>query len=185
MKKSILGMLILAGLIAYGFYDYYNSKNEELSPGAQVDVSNREEGIQKGQIAPDFDLTDLAGNPVKLSEYRGKTVFVNFWATWCPPCRAEMPHMQKVHDKYKDKNVVFLAVNLTHTEEKPAAVHEFADNYGLTFPIVLDEEGKVSKKYQIVAYPTTYIVDKQGVIREKYQGAINDEIMEDAIKRFK
>lgn len=74
-------------------------------------------GLEKGNLAPDFELTDMEGSPVKLSDYRGKAVLLNFWASWCPPCRAEMPHMEKLYNKYKDENFDILAVNLTNTEK--------------------------------------------------------------------
>ncbi|MDS8854824.1 TlpA disulfide reductase family protein, partial [Streptococcus pneumoniae] len=85
------------------------------------------EGLSQGQTAPDFTLTDQNGDTVKLSDYRGKKVILNFWATWCPPCRAEMPHMQEFHENNTDGDVVILAVNLTAQDNGEEAIRSFID----------------------------------------------------------
>src|SRR5690606_12907662 len=115
--------------------------------------------------APNFELVNMKGDPVRLSDFRGKKVLVNFWATWCPPCRAEMPHMQNIYEDYQE-DVVILGVNLTTTEASMEDVGTFVDNYELTFPIILDEQGEVMQTFQVVAYPTTYAVDHEGIITE-------------------
>lgn len=181
MKKSMLAIILLVGLVVYGGYDLLQKSSLETGQKKREDIANLETGTQKGQVAPDFSLNDLNGNQVKLADYTGKTVLVNFWATWCPPCRVEMPHMQKFYDDYKDKDVVILGVNLTPTEKSMDVVTNFVQEQQLTFPIVLDQEGEVTQAYKVVAYPTTYILDADGVIREKFQGAINYEVMEKAI----
>ncbi|WP_231573783.1 peroxiredoxin family protein [Paenibacillus sp. FSL R5-0345] len=137
-------------------------------------------GIKKGNEAPDFELLNLEEQPVKLSDFKGKKVILNFWATWCPPCRIEMPHMEKYYTDYKDDTVV-LAVNLTNTEKNRANVTGFIEQFGLSFPVVMDSEGDVSSKYQVVAYPTSFIIDSQGIIQEIYQGAINYELIKKAL----
>jgi len=181
LKKSMLAIILLVGLVVYGGYDLLQKSSSETGQTKRADIANLETGTQKGQVAPDFSLTDLNGNQVKLADYAGKIVLVNFWATWCPPCRVEMPHMQKFYDDYKDKDVVILGVNLTPTEKNMDVVTNFVQEQQLTFPIVLDQEGEVTQAYKVVAYPTTYILDADGVIREKFQGAINYEVMEKAI----
>ncbi|PAE22860.1 MULTISPECIES: TlpA disulfide reductase family protein [Bacillaceae] len=141
-------------------------------------------GLEKGNLAPDFQLTDMEGNPVKLSDYRGKAVLLNFWASWCPPCRAEMPHMEKLYKKYKDKNFDILAVNLTNTEKNNGDAEKFVKELGLTFTIPMDVKGAVGGDYNIMAYPTSYFIDSDGVIREKVLGALNEEYMEKEIKKL-
>ncbi|RUS45697.1 redoxin domain-containing protein [Cohnella sp. AR92] len=181
MKKTSIGVLVLFALLAYGIYQ---SRLDD-DPSDRVETARQaESGIRKGQLAPDFQLSDRAGNPVRLSDFRGRTVFVNFWATWCPPCKAEMPHMQRVYEEYKEQDVVILSVNLTTTEKKAAAVDHFVSEYGLTFPVVLDADGTVKQLYQVTAYPTTYVLDKQGIIRNKFTGAINDETMKQVIRNM-
>jgi DsbE subfamily thiol:disulfide oxidoreductase len=141
-------------------------------------------GLEKGNLAPDFELTDMEGNPVKLSDYRGKAVLLNFWASWCPPCRAEMPHMEKLYKKYKDKKFDILAVNLTNTEKNNGDAEKFVKELGLTFTIPMDVNGAVGADYNIMAYPTSYFIDSDGVIREKVLGALNEEYMEKEIKKL-
>ncbi|MGN7178970.1 thiol:disulfide interchange protein [Paenibacillus sp. FSL R5-0490] len=141
-------------------------------------------GLEKGSLAPDFELTDMEGNPVKLSDYRGKSVLLNFWASWCPPCRAEMPHMEKLYKKYKDKKFDILAVNLTNTEKNNGDAEKFVKELGLTFTIPMDVKGTVGADYNIMAYPTSYFIDSDGVIREKVLGALNEEYMEKEIKKL-
>ncbi|RRJ65139.1 TlpA family protein disulfide reductase [Paenibacillus oralis] len=178
MKKSIIAVLVLIGLIVYGAYDYLKKSPSETAQTVEPVTEELETGIQKGQLAPDFTLMDLEGNPVKLSDFKGKRVLLNFWATWCPPCRVEMPHMQKFYEDYESEDVVILGVNMTLTEENPDGVQNFVKDEQLTFPIVLDKEGDALQTYQVIAYPTTYLLDSTGVIREKFMGAINYEIME-------
>ncbi|MEX2460642.1 MAG: TlpA disulfide reductase family protein [Paenibacillaceae bacterium] len=185
MKKNMLAILFLIVIVIYGGYDYFSKSTTETTQTAEIGGVNLKTGVQKGQLAPDFSLTDLKGVPVHLSDYKGKKVIVNFWATWCPPCRVEMPHMQKFYEDYKSKDFVILGVNLIQTEENPDSIQAFVEDQQLTFPILLDKEGNVVQTYQVVAYPTTYLLDSIGVIREKFQGAINYEIMEDAVSEIK
>mgnify|MGYP001210657066 CR=1 FL=1 len=184
MKKNIFAVIVLLGLVGYGTYEYMsgNTATTETQEETVID-ENVTIGIGKGQRAPDFQLEDANGNAYKLSDFRGKKVFVNFWATWCPPCRAEMPHMQQVYDDHEG-DVVVLGVNLTPTETDPEAIEPFIEDFELTFPIVLDHEGDVMTTYQVIAYPTTFAVDSQGIIREIFRGAINTEIMNEALKKM-
>ncbi|MCS0672041.1 TlpA disulfide reductase family protein [Cytobacillus firmus] len=141
-------------------------------------------GLEKGNLAPDFELTDMEGNPVKLSDFRGKAVLLNFWASWCPPCRAEMPHMEKLYNKYKGENFDILAVNLTNTEKNSGDAEKFVKELELTFTIPMDVKGEAGSDYNIMAYPTSYFIDSDGVIREKVLGALNEEYMEKEIKKL-
>ena len=149
-----------------------------------VFAEGQKNGIGLGQLAPDFELTTLQGEPVKLSDFRGKKVVLNFWATWCPPCRVEMPHMQRFYSDYKDRNVVILSVDATHTEASKIPVQAFVDYWGLTFPVVLDTTGDIGKMYQVSAYPATYILDEQGIIRKKHPGAMDQTMLEKAVGSF-
>ena len=119
---------------------------------------------REGFSAPDFTLDLLGGGQVTLSELRGKAVMVNLWASWCPPCRAEMPAIETVYRAYKDKGFEVLAINTTYQDGEAEAA-AFAQNYGLTFPIPLDRTGAVSARYLLRALPSTFFVDRQGVIR--------------------
>jgi peroxiredoxin len=120
-----------------------------------------------GNPAPDFDTLDLDGKVWSLSKLKGKVVFINFWATWCSPCREEMPSMQRLYTKLpKDK---FEMIALFNNDKKPA-VRKFVSQLGLTFPILSDEHNFAGTKYGLTGLPETFIVDKQGVIREKIIG---------------
>ncbi|WP_067725298.1 peroxiredoxin family protein [Oceanobacillus damuensis] len=141
--------------------------------GAEA-ISADNEGTEIGNKAPDFELMSMTGETVKLSDYTGQRVMLNFWTTWCPPCREEMPDMQRF---YEDKEAVILAINLTDMEKNRTQVTEFAGEYGLTFPILMDEAGEVSTLYRISPIPTTYMVDSKGIIRHKAYGAMDYERM--------
>lgn len=185
MKKNIIAIIFIIGLVLYGGYEYFSKNSGQPLQSANSEEESRDIGIEKGQLAPDFSLQDLNGNQVKLSNYKGQRVLLNFWATWCPPCRVEMPHMQNIYDQYQSEDVVILGVNMTITEDSIEDVPTFVQEQELTFPIVLDEEGDLMQTYQVVAYPTTYVLDADGVIREKVRGAMNYEMMEDLLSKVK
>jgi len=111
--------------------------------------------------AQNFILPDLNDKKVSLEDHRGKVVFLNFWATWCPPCRAEMPSMEKLYDKFKNKDFTILAVNLG---ENISQVKAFKETYKLNFPILLDADGSLGLIYGAISIPTTYLIDRNGYI---------------------
>jgi peroxiredoxin len=121
-------------------------------------------GPREGFYAPDFTLETLQGGQVKLSDLRGKIVVVNFWTTWCPPCRAETPALEAAYEAYKDSNVVVLGVNLTDQDAIPD-VKSFVQAFDLTYPILLDRDGAIGLLYQLNGLPTTFFVNRKGVIR--------------------
>ncbi|MDP4172008.1 MAG: redoxin domain-containing protein, partial [Bacillota bacterium] len=126
-----------------------------------------------GVKAPDFVLKTLTGSTVKLSDFKGKRVMLNFWATWCPPCKAEMPDMEKFYKKGQ-KDLIILAVNI----DPQLDVKGFAKANGLTFPILLDEKDEVNTKYHILSIPTTYFIDSKGIIKDKFTGAMPLDAMQ-------
>ena len=141
-------------------------------------------GLDAGNRAPDFTLTDINGETVKLSDYRGKKVLLNFWGTWCPPCKAEMPHMQKYYEKFKDEGIEILAVNATVTESSPDNVAKFVEDYGLTFTIPLDEKNQVSSLYEILSFPTSFFIDSDGVIRSGAIGGMTEEFIGNELRKL-
>ena len=127
--------------------------------------SAKYEPLAVGKVAPDFALTDLDEKPIRLSDYRGKVVFLNFWATWCAPCREEMPSMEVLHKNFEKDGLVILAVSIdrvTTTKDIPP----FVKGMNLTFPVVIDSWGKTDKPYKRMGVPETFIIDQEGVIRE-------------------
>jgi len=124
---------------------------------------------RQGFAAPDIDLERLDGERVSLSELRGQVVVLNFWASWCPPCRAEMPALQALHEQRGSQGVVVLAVNST-VQDREQAARDFAAEYGLTFPIGLDRDGQATRLYRVRALPSTFFIDRGGVIRRVVVG---------------
>ena len=129
---------------------------------------------REGFLAPDFTLDMLDGTKVTLSELRGKIVLINLWATWCPPCRAEMPALENAYKQYKDSGVVVLGLNVTN-QDSEKDIPPFVDEFGLTFPILLDRDGSVSALYQLKGLPTTYFVNREGIIRTVVVGGPMNE----------
>ncbi|SFK29254.1 Peroxiredoxin [Halobacillus dabanensis] len=151
------------------------SEDEMQSGGMKA--PNAPDGLEVGEKAPDFTLQTLEGETVKLSDYRGKKVFLNYWATWCPPCREEMPEMQRFHEAYEDE-VVILAVNGTGSEKSRENVRKFVEEGGYTYPILMDKELELNQMYQIISIPTTYFIGTDGVIQEpRIVGPMTYEMM--------
>lgn len=119
----------------------------------------------QGFIAPDFDLNTPAGESVRLSELRGTAILINLWATWCPPCRAEMQTIETLYNEYKAQGFTVLAVNMTYQDD-PFAIMPFVTEQALTFPILLDETGGMAGDYQLRSLPSSFFVDRTGVIKE-------------------
>ncbi len=121
-----------------------------------------------GSVAPDFSTVNIHGDKVTLSQYRGKVVILNFWATWCPPCREEMPSMEALHKAFADKGLVMLAVNVE--ENGKDAVTSFLQKSPYSFPILLDEDARIQNTYKVFRFPESFIIDKNGVVVEKIIG---------------
>jgi peroxiredoxin len=115
-----------------------------------------------GQPAPAFALEDTAGRTVRLADLRGKVVLVNFWATWCAPCRTEMPEIEQVYREHRARGFEVVAIDV---QEGPAEVQGFMSELGLTFPALLDRDGSASRAYRARALPSSFLVDRQGVVR--------------------
>lgn len=122
-----------------------------------------------GYLAPDFTLPSLDGKTVRLSDFRGKKgAFINFWATWCAPCRLEMPTMEKAYQEYKDRGLEVLAVSIDAGPK--SVVKNFMQELKLTFPALLDPEMEVLRRYRIAAIPASFLIDKEGIIRHRELG---------------
>ena len=157
-KTAWLGLITL--LLALGVTWIALSKVPAEIADARAGSSPRP---RKGFAAPDFTLETLNGQTITLSGLQGRVVLINFWASWCLPCRKEMPAIQQVYERYRDRNFIVLAVNL---QEQDAQVSAFADQLGLTFPILMDRDGSVFDRYQVSALPSTFFVSQAGVIQD-------------------
>lgn len=131
-----------------------------IALGAALYYQRLQASGRAGFPAPDFSLSDLQGHVHRLSEFRGKVVFLNVWATWCPPCRMEMPSMEHLYQRLKNRDFVMLAVS--EDDDGKASVQRFVDEVGLTFPVLVDPEGIVPGRYGVTGYPETFIIDRAG-----------------------
>ncbi|TMU84327.1 redoxin domain-containing protein [Bacillus sp. BHET2] len=185
MNKRNFALAIVALLIGIFLVNFIQDQQEKKAreeaaelANESMDLSNAKQGLSKGDRAPEFQLSTLDGKSVKLSDLKGKKVILNFWATWCPPCKAEMPHMQKYYETRAEKeNVEILAVNLTSMDDGKKAVQQFVEGYELTFPILMDEKGEIGDRYRAITIPTTYMIDTTGTIQHKIIGPMNEEMM--------
>jgi peroxiredoxin len=145
MKRSIVGPAIAFVVVL----------------GAVVGLQFLQHNPVSGYAALDFTLPDLSGTPVRLSDLRGKIVFLNLWATWCPPCRAEMPSMQTLYERLKGRDFVMLAI----AEDTNAAdVAGFVKDLGLTFPVLLDTDNTLPARFGVTGFPETFIIDREGQV---------------------
>jgi peroxiredoxin len=177
MIKKVIAVVVLIALLGVAIVQAMDKKAEPEN--ASQEAANMG-GLKVGAKAPDFELKTLAGDTVKLSDLKGKKVMLNFWATWCPPCKAEMPAMEEFHKQAGDE-VVILAVNI----DPHLDVKAFVDENGITFPIPLDAEDKVNETYQVLSIPTTYFIDTKGNIGNKFIGAMNLDAMKQYTKDLK
>jgi len=162
-----VGLVLLAALTALPAFDGW-------SMGSRVPTV--------GMQAEDFRLTDLAGKEQSLSQYRGKIVLLNFWATWCKPCTTEMPAMQTAYDKLRDKGFVVLAVNEL---EDDANVREHIKQYGHTFPVLMDRDNKVANQFGVFGLPVTVFIDQEGRVQEYIKGGLlTEQKIDDTISRI-
>jgi peroxiredoxin len=146
-------------------------------------VSNVKTGNRIGDTAPDFALKTTDNRDIKLSDYRGKNIILNFWASWCGPCRYEMPALETIHEKWSKADVVVLAVNVQDGYENARL---YAKTNGLTFTIPVDIPGKVAEQYGARGLPTSFIIDSEGVIKSiKIGPFINTEEIEERMTAFK
>ncbi len=136
------------------------------------DNSTSEQPLTKvnpeSKLAADFTLTNMQGEQVSLSQYRGKVVILNFWATWCPPCREEMPSMERLYQKYKDQGLVILAVSADENGKK--AVSQFLQKTPYSFPILLDSDNIAQNAYGVFRFPESFIIDRNGMVIKKIIG---------------
>ena len=138
--------------------------------------------LGKGAVAPNFSLSGLDGKMINIADYKGKVVFLNIWATWCPPCVQEMPSMEKLYQELKDEEFEILAVSIDASGDE--AVIPFMKEYGLSFPALLDTNSSIKSLYQTTGVPETFIIDKDGIIADKIIGP-RDWATPDVIRYFK
>ena len=165
------------------------SEESATVTSSQTESSEPESSDEEASTvpAPDFTLTDQYGTSHTLSDYKGKTIFLNFWGTWCPPCRAEMPEIQELYEEYGENtgDVIILGVALPNVgkEGSEEEITAFLDENGYTYPTVMDEEASIASSYYISAFPTTFMIDKDGNVFGYATGQLTKEIMKDIIQQ--
>ncbi|CBE68752.1 MAG: TlpA family protein disulfide reductase [Candidatus Methylomirabilis oxygeniifera] len=156
LRSAIVVILIIFELVIGG-----------TSDGADLWAADVQAEV--GHLAPDFTLKTFEGSTVRLSDFRGKkVVLINFWATWCPPCRLEMPTMQQIYAEYKDRGFEILAVNIESDAKQE--VSDFVKELRLTFPILSDPDMKITRKFRVIGLPVSVLIDRQGIVRAKEIG---------------
>ncbi|MCM3764633.1 peroxiredoxin [Neobacillus niacini] len=178
MWKKVIAAVLLISLLTVAIVQAVNKQTKEPEPASQTAASQK--GPAVGSMAPDFELKTLTGETVKLSNLKGKKVMLNFWATWCPPCKAEMPDMEKFHQEVGDE-VTILAVNI----DPQLDVQAFVDEYKITFPIPLDTEDAVNEEYKVLSIPTTYFIDSKGIMQHKFVGSMKYKDMKEQVGKLK
>lgn len=203
MKKIIIALLIVFFVIG-GIQFYKKTKENEKKQEITKNEQNKENSLNDGSTlnednwnvrpnefienknkpikeAKDFTLENLSGEKVSYSSLKGKTVLINFWATWCPPCKIEMPDLNKLYEKYKDdKNLVILTINVG---EDKNAVSEFIKQNNYKFPVLLDTNSNVALDYKAMYLPTTVLIDKDGKVADYRSGAMSLEQMEEFLNK--
>lgn len=167
MKKfsSLFAWLLLFALLGLVAFQMYNGGLNQVSEGA----------------APDFELTTFDGQQIRLSEFQGKVVVINFWASWCIPCREEAPILEAAWQKYRDQGVIFIGVDYLDTEKEALA---FIEEFGITYFNGPDTGSRIAQQYRIRGVPETFFVDQLGGLLNPYIGAVNEEELENRLDRL-
>ncbi len=169
-KDVLAGLLIGLG-VGLGWYFGFGPGQGSLERWSGRSETTPILAPEVNQPAPNFSLSELNGEEINLQEFSGKPVLINFWATWCIPCREEMPLIEKYYKDYYP-NLVVLGVNVG---EKPEIVRAFVDELGLTFPILMDQGNKISSLYKVLGFPTTIFIDEDGVLMYQYTGLLTED----------
>jgi cytochrome c biogenesis protein CcmG/thiol:disulfide interchange protein DsbE len=194
VRSLVLPLLIVATIVGVLYYierdrgggsvDSHGFGVVALPAGAQ-DPAGRSPSTDVGRVAPDFLLQTPNGGQLRFSDLRGRPVLVNFWASWCAPCRQELPEIVKAYDAHKDAGLVVLAVDL---QENDDAVKSFASEFGMTFPIVIDRTGSVASSWRIggpiQGIPSSYFVDAQGVVQARFYGPMTQDTLDENLAKL-
>ncbi|NRT87879.1 TlpA family protein disulfide reductase [Clostridium beijerinckii] len=189
MKKALIAAIVAIALIVFSVYTIYNSESSNSKTDSSISITSDKNNTSNQTIevtpnniktkAIDFSLKDLNGNELSLSDLKGKKVFLNFWATWCPPCKAEMPDIEKLYQETKDSDLVIVSVEIG---EPLNTVKSFIDSNKYNFKVLIDSDQSVATKYNTTSIPTSYFIDKDGNIVSKHVGGMNIDQMKAYIK---
>lgn len=179
--------LLMAALLVVGCGGRANQEVaatglNNLGEASTVGVNNAQRGLEPGQLAPDFEMQFADGSRARLSDWVGKPVVLNFWATWCAPCREEMPEFVAAHERYQDDGLVIVGVN---AQEAAGQAAKFIDEFGVKFPVVLDTRGDVQQLYSVRGLPTTVFIDREGRVVERWAGLLTEPMLEANLAEIK
>lgn len=174
-----LGVLLLAAAVVFIAFSSTNAKSDGRAISEKSPDATKKAETAKAP-APEFTLKDLSGKELKLSDYKGRVVVVNFWATWCGPCRAEIPSFVKLRDRYHDEGLEIIGISLDEGDQE--AVAGFAERFKINYPIVMGTMETVEAYGPMNAIPTTFVIDRQGQVRSRHLGMMSFSEVEDAIK---
>lgn len=170
-RRLIIRTVILTILVAAVAYTLYANF-----------MQDHKQKVAIGDQAPDFVLTDMQGTKHRLSDYKGQGVFLNFWGTWCPPCKKEMPYINNQYHQFKDQGVQVLAVDI---QESELAVNQFAAHYKLDFPIMIDTNKEVMTTYGVDQLPATFLIDKSGKVVKYHTGEMTENDVREFMEKIK
>jgi thiol-disulfide isomerase/thioredoxin len=174
---ALVGVMAVAWLFYAGGLDSIRSTVTSFTQPAPAAVSTAD----IGQAAPSLKLPLVGGGEMDLASYKGRPVILNFWATWCDPCRAEMPVFERAQQQYRDEGLVVLGVDF---QEQDPEIVAFLGQIGVTFPSVVDRTGEVTRQWRATGLPTTFLIDRQGVIQDVRVGAFTDEMLDGKLKKL-
>ncbi|OGT29543.1 MAG: hypothetical protein A2W28_07205 [Gammaproteobacteria bacterium RBG_16_51_14] len=152
-----------------------------LTQGDAKNEFSSKSSAETKEPVPNFTLLLIDGKNFNLSDYKGKPILINFFASWCLPCREEMPALEKIAHEYKPKGVVFLGIAIDDTEEK---MKNFIAKYGVTFPVGLDKTAAIQKSFGLYGIPTTYFIDKRGIINYFHSGSVTEELLQHELDKL-
>ncbi len=174
-QNNIMLLVIGAGLILVALAAFFSL------PKAQQEIAQQELSaipVSVNFVAPDVQLTDLGNQPVALSNFHGQVILYNAWATWCPPCKQEMPTLQAYYEAHKEQGFVIVAIADGQTLEE---IGTFAQDYGLTFPVWPDPQYKATTAFRTNSLPTSFVIDRDGIVRLTWTGAISQAMLEEYV----
>lgn len=189
LRSVVLPLLAVAAIVAAVWY-LERGRGEGSSQGdgygivaleSERNTTGRPAAADVGRAAPDFRLARLGGGDLRLSDLRGQVVVLNFWATWCGPCRSEMPEFVRLHSAFGTERLAIVAVDL---QEAPGPVQNFVDEFGVTFPTLFDRTGEVARTYRVTGLPVTLVIDREGVIRAARYGEVSPEYIRGEVAKL-